>query len=147
MPHLALVTQVTTSRQNASFPHLASVMQVTSSRRCRRGGNRSTRRKPLATSFRKCHILESEDSSPKRDSNPHNSIGGGLGKQTCESLHHASPLCYLRHLNQPQLPDRTQNNRPAITNASRTPKQSRDRFDVRAWLFISGVMPVTPQVV
>ena len=29
------------------------------------GGNRSTRRKPLATSFRKCHILQSEDLSPK----------------------------------------------------------------------------------
>ena len=44
--------------------------------RWRRGGNRSTRRKPLVTSFRKCHILQPEDSSPKRDSNPHNSIGG-----------------------------------------------------------------------
>ena len=38
--------------------------------------------KPLA-SFRKCHILKPEDSSPKRDSNPHNSIGGRSGKQTC----------------------------------------------------------------
>ena len=28
------------------------------------GRNRSTRRKPLATSFRKCHILQPEDSSP-----------------------------------------------------------------------------------
>ena len=51
--------------------------------RWRRGGNRSTRRKPMATSFRKCHILKPEDSSPKRDSNLHNSIGGRLGKQTC----------------------------------------------------------------
>ena len=49
----------------------------------RRGGNRSTRRKPLATSFRKCHILQPEDSSPKRDSNSRSSIGGRLGKQTC----------------------------------------------------------------
>ena len=48
-----------------------------------RGGNRSTRRKPLATSFRKCHMLKPEDSSPKRDSNPDNSIGGRLGKETC----------------------------------------------------------------
>ena len=32
---------------------------------------------------KKCHILKPEDSSPKRDSNPHNSIGGRLGKQTC----------------------------------------------------------------
>ena len=47
-----------------------------------RGGNRSTRRKSLATSFRKCHRLKPEDSSPKRDSNPHNSIDGKLGKQT-----------------------------------------------------------------
>ena len=31
----------------------------------------------------KCHILKPEDSSPKRDSNPHSSIGGRLGKQTC----------------------------------------------------------------
>ena len=50
--------------------------------RWRRGGNRSTRRKPLATSFRKCHILQPEDSRPKWDSNPHNSIGGRIGKQT-----------------------------------------------------------------
>ena len=48
-----------------------------------RGGNRSTHRKPLVTSFRKCHILKPEDSSPKWGSNPHNSIGGRLGKQTC----------------------------------------------------------------
>ena len=44
--------------------------------RWRRGGNCSTRRKPLATSFRKCHILQCEDSNPKRDLNPYNSIGG-----------------------------------------------------------------------
>ena len=49
--------------------------------RWRRGGNRSTRRKPLVTSFRKCHILQPEDSSPKRDSNSRSSIGGRLGKQ------------------------------------------------------------------
>ena len=35
--------------------------------------------KPLATSFKKCHILKREDSSPKRDSNPRNSIGGRKG--------------------------------------------------------------------
>ena len=35
-----------------------------------RGGNRVPEEKPLATSFRKCHILQPEDSSPKRDSNP-----------------------------------------------------------------------------
>ena len=29
--------------------------------------------------LRKCHILQAEDSSPKRDSNPHSSIGGRLG--------------------------------------------------------------------
>ena len=51
--------------------------------RRKRGGNRSTQRKPLAMSFRKCHLLKPEDSSPKRDSNPHDSIGGSLGKQTC----------------------------------------------------------------
>ena len=39
--------------------------------------------KALAASFRKCHILQPEDSSPKRDSYPHDSIGGRLGKQTC----------------------------------------------------------------
>ena len=40
-------------------------------------------RKPPATSFRKCHIPRPENSSPKQDSNTHNSIGGRLGKQTC----------------------------------------------------------------
>ena len=47
-------------------------------------------RKPLAMSFRKCHIINPEDSSPKPDSNPQNSISGRLGKQTCQPLHHAS---------------------------------------------------------
>ena len=56
--------------------------------RWRRGGNQSTQRKPLAMSFRKCHILQPEDSSPKRDSNPRSSIGGRLGKQTRQPLHH-----------------------------------------------------------
>ena len=32
---------------------------------------------------KKKHILKPEDSSPKRDSNPHSSIGGRLGKQLC----------------------------------------------------------------
>ena len=36
--------------------------------------------KTLVTSIRKCHIPA--DSNPKRDSNPHNSIGGRLGRQT-----------------------------------------------------------------
>ena len=53
--------------------------------RWRRKGNWSTQRKPLATSFRKCHILKAWrfHPQPKRDSNPHNSIGGRLGKQMC----------------------------------------------------------------
>ena len=53
--------------------------------RWRKAGNRSrsTRRKPLTMSFRKCYILNPEDSSPKRDSNPHSSFDGRLGKQTC----------------------------------------------------------------
>ena len=33
--------------------------------RWRRGGNQNTRRKPLATSIRKCHILKPKDSSPQ----------------------------------------------------------------------------------
>ena len=41
------------------------------------------RENPLVTSFGKCHVLKPEDSSPKRDLNPHSSIGGRLGKQTC----------------------------------------------------------------
>ena len=47
--------------------------------------------KPLMTSFRKYHILKPEDSIPKRDSNPHSSIDGRLGKQACYPLRHASP--------------------------------------------------------
>ena len=38
---------------------------------------------PWRRAFRKCHILKPEDSSSKRDSNPHSSIGGRLGKQAC----------------------------------------------------------------
>ena len=63
--------------------YLSFILLAEPLHRWRRGGNQSTRRKPLATSFRKCHILQPEDSSPKRDSNPHSSIGGRLGKQTC----------------------------------------------------------------
>ena len=39
--------------------------------------------KTPADELKKCHILQAEDSSPKRDSNRHNNIGGRLGKQTC----------------------------------------------------------------
>ena len=47
------------------------------------GGNRSTQRKPPTTNLRKCHILKPENSNPNRGSNPHTSVGGSLGKQTC----------------------------------------------------------------
>ena len=33
--------------------------------------------------LQKCHTLKPENSIPNRDSNPHSSIGGRLGKQTC----------------------------------------------------------------
>ena len=49
----------------------------------KRGGNWSTRRKSLTMSFRKCYMLKSKDSSPKRNSNLHSGIGGRLGKQMC----------------------------------------------------------------
>ena len=42
----------------------------------RRGGNMSTRRKPLTSSFRKCRILKFKNSSSHWDSNLHSSIGG-----------------------------------------------------------------------
>ena len=63
--------------------YLSFILLAEPLNRWRRGGKRSTRRKLLATSFRKCHILQPEDSSPKRDSNPRRSTGGRLGKQTC----------------------------------------------------------------
>ena len=44
--------------------------------RRRRGGNRSTRRQPLATSFRQCHILKSTKIQAP-------SVGGRPGKQKC----------------------------------------------------------------
>ena len=40
-------------------------------------------KKSLATSFRKCHILNPEEASSKRHSNPPSSIGGRLGKHAC----------------------------------------------------------------
>ena len=51
-----------------------------------------TRKKSPGDELQKCHILEPEDSSPNRDSNPRSSIGSKLGKQMCSPLHHASPL-------------------------------------------------------
>ena len=46
------------------------------------------------TSFRNCHILNSKNSSPNRDLNPHSSTSDRrlLGKQTCWPLLHASTL-------------------------------------------------------
>ena len=60
---------------------------------CRRGGNRSDKRKPQTTSFRKCHILKPINSSPDWDSNPQSSIGSRrlLSKQTWQPLHHTLP--------------------------------------------------------
>ena len=49
---------------------------------------KNKKNKNKTTSFRKYHVLKPEDSSPKRDSNPHNSIGGRLGKQTCYTTRH-----------------------------------------------------------
>ena len=49
----------------------------------KKGRKLEYRRKPPATNFRIYHIPKPEDSNPKRDSNPHNSIGGRVGKQTC----------------------------------------------------------------
>ena len=75
------------------------VFAETISRR-RRRRNRSTRRKPLTTSIRKCHILKPENSSPNPDSNPHSSIGGRLGNQTllytaCLTINTNSRACFL----------------------------------------------------
>ena len=57
-------------------------------------GGQETRvpgKKLLTINFRKCHILKPENSRANRDSNPHPSIGGRPGKQTCYPLHHAWP--------------------------------------------------------
>ena len=69
--------------QSWNHIYLSFILLAESLNRWRRGGNWSTRRKPLVTSFRKCLILQPEDSSPKQDWNPRSSIGGRLGKQTC----------------------------------------------------------------
>ena len=66
------------SWQSLNRIHLSFILLAEPLSPWRRGGDRSTRRKPLATSFRKCHMLKPEDSSLKRDSNPHNSTGGSL---------------------------------------------------------------------
>ena len=44
------------------------------------------------TSFRKCHILKPQNSSPNQDSNPNSSTGGRLGKQMCPHMSLVSPL-------------------------------------------------------
>ena len=67
---------------------LVSFRRLKQPDRRKRGGNRSSRRKPLTWSFRKYDTLKSENSSYNRDSNPHCSIGGRrlLGKQTCQTF-------------------------------------------------------------
>ena len=40
--------------------------------------------------MRKCHILKLEISSPNRDVNLHSSIGGRLGRQMSQPLHHVA---------------------------------------------------------
>ena len=47
------------------------------------------------TSFRKCHILKSQNSSPNWDSSLHSSITGRLGKQMYYPLHHTSLHFYI----------------------------------------------------
>ena len=54
--------------------------------------------KTLNNEFQKSHILQPENSSPNQDSNPHSTIGGRLGKQTYEQLHHASPHQSTQHI-------------------------------------------------
>ena len=56
--------------------------------------------KTTGDKLQKMPHTKTEDSSPNRDSNPYNSIGGRLGKQTCQPLHYAllsvhvhSPMC------------------------------------------------------
>ena len=49
---------------------------------------------PLTTRLGKCHILKSRNSGLNQDWNPHFSIGGRLGKQTCYPLHD-SRICLL----------------------------------------------------
>ena len=91
--HLILCTRIMTTQvplcwQSTTVPQSLNCVSLSfiywlNIKQWRMGRNRSTRRKPLVTSFRKFHILKLKDSSPKRDSNLHNSIGGRLGKQTC----------------------------------------------------------------
>ena len=71
------------SRQSLNHIYFRLTLLVETINRRRRGGNRSTRRKPLTMGFRKCHILKPENSSLNRDSNLHHSNGGRLGKQMC----------------------------------------------------------------
>ena len=54
--------QITCNTLNAY--HVQHVVLRATVSQSRRGGNRSTRRKPLTTIFRKCHILKPQDSSP-----------------------------------------------------------------------------------
>ena len=63
--------------------YLSMILLVKTINRWMTGGNQSTPRKPLTTSFRKCHILKPENSCPNPDSNPYSSIGGRLGKPAC----------------------------------------------------------------
>ena len=60
--------------------YLSFILLAEPLNRWRRGGNRSTRRKPLTTSFRKYHILQPKDSSPKQNLNWRSSIGGRRGR-------------------------------------------------------------------
>ena len=75
--------QLLSSTELKSHLFLSFILMAEPLNQWRREENRSTRRKPLATSFRKYHILQPEDSSHKQDSNLRRSIGGRLGKQTC----------------------------------------------------------------
>ena len=89
--------------------------------------------KTLVTSFRKCHILKPEDPSPKRDSNAHNSIGGRLGKQTCQPLHHASHWWQARKADMPTVTPRVA---PSI--GDRLGKQTCQPFTPRVAPSIGG---------
>ena len=57
--------------------------------------------KTLGDELTKMPYSKPKDSSPKRDSNPHDSIGGSLGKQTCKSVKPGvAPKCLFLEMTQ-----------------------------------------------
>ena len=93
--HLVQRDSSATKFQSLNHIYFSFILLAEPLNRRRRGGNRSTQRKCLATSFRKRHTLNLKVQAQSETQTRAVCIGGRLGKQMCYPLYHALPAFLL----------------------------------------------------